>query len=161
MDSAFPPGAVILVDSSALVYLIEDPEGSLRREAVAGFLERAKDEGLCLAASTAAWAELLEAPFAAGDQALAARYRVLLSDSSRIALRELDVAVAERAALIAASLKGPRRRGVSSYDFLHIATAIELGAAAVLTNDGAWASVPGCPPLILVDELVAEGRAEE
>jgi predicted nucleic acid-binding protein len=156
MVPELPHGATVLLDSSALVYLVEGEPDSPRRRAMELFIDRARAEGLRLAASTAAWAELLEAPVAAGDRELAARYRRLLSDSSLIVLRELDVAVAERAALLAASIKGPSRKSVSSYDLLHLATAIEIGAAAVLTNDGPWASVPGCPPLLLVDELAAE-----
>jgi predicted nucleic acid-binding protein len=155
MEAPCPPGSTVLVDSSALVYLVEGESGSPRRRAVEAVFERAKAGELRLVASTAAWAELLEAPLAAGDLELAARYRRRLADSSLIVLREVDVAVAERAAAVAASLKGPRRRGLSSFDLIHIATAIELRADAVLTNDEAWRGVPLCPPLLLVDELAA------
>jgi predicted nucleic acid-binding protein len=120
--------------------------------------DRAKAGELKLVASTAVWAELLEAPIAAKRSELAASYRRLLSDSSLIVLREVDVAIAERAAALAASLPQARRRGLSSFDLVHIATAIELDAKAVLTNDEAWRSVPYCPPLLLVDELAAEAE---
>jgi hypothetical protein len=39
---------------------------------------------------------------------------------------------------------------------VQIATAVALGATAVLTNDEAWRAVPRCPRIILVDELAAE-----
>lgn len=145
-----------MLDSSALVYLLEGESGSPRRNAVERFLERERSGGPRLAASTIVWTELLERPLAERDEALASRYRGFLADSGRIVLREVDVAVAERAAAIAASLKGASRRKFSGYDLIHIATAIELSAKAVLTNDEAWASVPHCPPLLLVDELAAE-----
>lgn len=155
MEAKRPSGSMVLVDSSALVYLVEGEPLSPRRRAVEAVLERAKAGEIGLVASTMAWAELLESPLAAGDPELAARYRRLLADSSLIVLREVDVAVAERAAALAASLKGPRRRSLSTGDLIHIATAIELGADAVLTNDEDWGAAPGCPPLLLVDELAA------
>jgi len=71
-------------------------------------------------------------------------------------LRELDVAAADAAAALAAALPGALRRSLSSGDIIHIATAIAIGATAVLTNDEAWRAAPRCPPLILVDELAAE-----
>jgi predicted nucleic acid-binding protein len=157
--AALEPGSLVLVDSSALVYLVEGEAASPRRAAVERFFGEASAKGLLLVASTLAWAELLEAPLARGDLGLADRYRILLSDSSRIRLEVVDAAVADRAASLAAGLPEPRRRALSPADLMHIATAIVLRASAVLTNDEAWASVPGCPPLLLVDELAAESEA--
>jgi predicted nucleic acid-binding protein len=151
------PGSLVLVDSSALVYLIEGAEDSPRRGAVKRFLAEAESRGTRLCASTVAWAELLEGPLASGRLELASAYRRLLADSGRILLREVDVAVAETAAELAAALPAARKRIVSGADLLQIGTAIALGATAVLTNDEAWRSVLRCPPLILVDELAAEG----
>jgi predicted nucleic acid-binding protein len=151
-----PPGSIVLVDSSAFVYLVEGAEASPRRAAVERFLGEAAERGLRVVASTLAWMELLAKPLAAGDEALAARYRRLLADSSRVELIVVDVAVAERAAAIIASLPPTARRRISEVDAVQIATAIEMGAAAVLTNDEAWRAVPRCPSLILVDELAAE-----
>jgi predicted nucleic acid-binding protein len=156
MDIEFKPGSIVLVDSSAIVYLVEDPSSSRRRLAVERFFAEAGSRGARLLASTLAWSELLEGPLARGEPEIAAAYRRLLADSSRIELREVDVAVAEAAAELASALPGARRRIVSSGDLIHIATALVLGAAAVLTNDEAWRGIPRCPPLILVDELAGE-----
>jgi predicted nucleic acid-binding protein len=150
--------SAVLVDSSALVYLTELDAGAPRRAAVERFLESAAERGTRVFASTVAWAELLEAPLARGDEALATRCRSLLSDSRRIVLREVDVEVAEAAAAVSASLPPERRRKLSANDCIHIATALVVGASAVLTNDEAWRSVPRCPRLILVDELAAEAE---
>jgi predicted nucleic acid-binding protein len=147
------PGSLVLADSSALVYLVEGEDSSPRRAAVESFLAEASSKGLRLAASTIAWSELLEGPLARGEADVAAAYRRLLSDSGRIVLREVDVAVAEEAAAISASLAPALRRSFSSGDLMHIATAVVLGADAVLTNDEAWRSISRCPPLLLVDEL--------
>jgi predicted nucleic acid-binding protein len=150
------PGSLVLVDSSALVYLVEGAVSSARRRAVELFFAQAAARGTGLVASTYAWTELLEGPLARGEGELATRYRSLLSDSSRITLRELDVAVAEAAAELTAALPPARRKSLSGGDLIHIATALVVGASAVLTNDEAWREAPRCPPLILVDELAAE-----
>jgi len=149
-----PAGATVLIDSSALVYLIEGEASSPRRRAMEAFLEEARSKPLRLAASTLVWAELLEKPLSLGDQELASAYRRFLSDSSLIELRIVDVAIAERAAALSASLLPAQRRRLSAADLVHMATALTIAAAAVLGNDAAWREVPACPPLILVDELV-------
>jgi predicted nucleic acid-binding protein len=156
MDLELPASSLVLLDSSALVYLVEGEASSPRRGAVEYFLAEAESRRWRLVASTLAWTELLEKPIARGDSELAGRYRSLLADSSHIELRVVDVAVAERAAALSATLAPPLRRRLSSADILHIATAIVLGARAVLGNDEAWGEVPLCPPLILLDELAAE-----
>ena len=155
MIADFPSGSIVLVDSSALVYLVEGESGSLRRRAVEDFAAESLERGWRLIASTLAWTELLEKPLAAGDSALADRYRALLSGWS-VELRVVDVAVAEGAAALSAALAPARRRSLSQADFIHMATAIAAGARAVLGNDESWRGVPGCPPLVLVDELAAE-----
>lgn len=154
MDVQLPAGATVLIDSSALVYLIEGEASSPRRRAMEAFLEEARSKPLRLAASTLVWAELLEKPLSLGDQELASAYRRFLSDSSLIELRIVDVAIAERAAALSASLLPAQRRRLSAADLVHMATALTIAAAAVLGNDAAWREVPACPPLILVDELV-------
>lgn len=157
MARVIPARGAVLVDSSALVYLVEGEEDSPRRKAVERFLAEAASRGERALASTVAWAELLERPLALGDADMAGRYRRILSDSSRIELAVVDVAVAERAAALAAALPRQARRSLSDADLLQIATAIEEGTSAILTNDEAWARVELCPPLALVDELAAEG----
>ena len=87
------------------------------------------------------------------------RYRRLLADSRRIELRVVDVAAAEEAASLAASLAPARRRWISSADLVHVATAIAAGAKAIFCNDESWRELPACPPLILVDELAAGATA--
>ena len=153
MDTGLPAGAIVLIDSSALVYLVEGESGSPRRAAVESFFDQAEAGAWTVVASTLAWKELLEKPLAAGRAELASRYRRTLSDSARIELRVVDVAVAEEAAALSASLAPALRRAVSAADLVHVATAIVAGAHAILGNDEAWRRIPRCPPLILVDEL--------
>jgi predicted nucleic acid-binding protein len=150
------PDMGILVDSSALVYLVEGDPSSPRRRAMEFLVAEAQARGIGLKASTTVWMELLAKPLAEGRAELAARYRALLADSSRIELCVIDVAIAERAASILASLGPAGHRKISEADALHIATALTIGAGAILTNDEAWRSVPGVPRVLLVDELAYE-----
>jgi predicted nucleic acid-binding protein len=143
--------SIVLVDSSALLYLVEG--SPRRREAVERFIEESTGRGARLIASTIAWVELLEKPLASGEGGLADRYRGLLADSGRLELCVLDAAIAERAAALGAALPRSARRALSQADLVHIATALVAGAEAILGNDEAWREVPGCPPLLLVDEL--------
>ncbi|HET7839614.1 MAG TPA: PIN domain-containing protein [Rectinemataceae bacterium] len=149
-----PPGSIVLVDTAAFVYLLEG-SGARRRVVEASFAS-ARERGLDLIASTIVWTELLDG---AGPRAeLAAGYRSLLADSARIRLIGVDVAVAEEAAgLLAAARAAGRPLGLA--DSLHIATAIVMGAKAVLGNDEAWRQVPPCPPLLLIDELAFDLEA--
>ncbi len=142
---ALPPGASILLDASPLIYLVEGSPS--RRRAVESFLADAAGAGHRLVASTLVWTELLHKPLASGDAALAGRYRSLLADSDRLALAPVDVAVAEEAARLRALGR------LQLADAIHLATAVVLRVDAILGNDERWKLVPGCPPLILVDEL--------
>jgi predicted nucleic acid-binding protein len=150
----------LLLDANCLVYLIEG-DGE-RRERVELFLEGAGRAGLVATVSAIAWAELLEAPLRRGDGALAARYRRLLADSERIRVEPVDAAIAEEAARLGAG------SGLALGDALHLATALVLGARAVLSNDAAW---PGAleavlakeakrPLVLLVDELFVDEEGE-
>jgi predicted nucleic acid-binding protein len=156
MDLDLSPGAPLLIDSSAFIYLIEGEASSPRRAAVERFLAAAAQARTRLVASTIAWAELLERPLAAKDEERAIAYRRLLSGGS-VELLVVDVAVAERAAVIRAALPQSARRSLSDADAIQIATAVEHGARAILTNDEAWRAAPDCPPLFIVDELAFQG----
>ena len=159
MGAFIADSAVILVDSSALVYLIEGEPDSPRRARGRALPGRCGRKGWRLVASALIWTELLEKPLAAGDARLADRYRVFLA-GGRIELRVVDVAIADRAAELFASLAPGMRRRLSSADLVHIATALVLEARAILGNDDAWRRVSRCPPLFLVDELAAELASE-
>jgi predicted nucleic acid-binding protein len=164
--SGLAPGSLVLVDTGALVYLVEG-EGA-RRRAVEACFAVARAGRIRLVASAIAWTELFDGAFAMRDAELETSYRILLSDASIIQLAPVDAAVAEEAARLIADSRpgsppqaGQRPRGAQARalglaDAIHIATAVVLGARAVLGNDEAWREVPACPPLLLVDELAFE-----
>jgi len=54
MDIDLVDSALVLLDSSALVYLVEGDPGSPRRSAVVAFFAEAVSKGIRLAASTLA-----------------------------------------------------------------------------------------------------------
>jgi predicted nucleic acid-binding protein len=148
-------GELVLVDSSALIYLVDEPEGSARGVAVGAFAEAARAGRIRLAVSAIAWTELLAGPIASGDGERADRFRNFLANSAIVRIEPLDVAIAEEAARIRGAGAARRGAGLEFADALHIATAIVLGADAVLTNDEAWKLVPGCPRVLLVDDVAA------
>lgn len=159
MPHGFVPGSRVLVDSSALVYLVES--SPRRGPAVAAFLEGLRSAGGRPFASVLVMTELLEGALRRGDADLVLRYRRFLADSSSIVLAPVDALVSEEAArLLAAS--GLRRKGkapaLSLADAVHIATARVHEAVAVLTNDEAWRDVEGVPTVVLVDELAGEAE---
>ncbi len=164
------PGSRVLVDSSALVYMIEDVPR--RGPAVAAFLNDLDASGGKLFASVLVMTELLERPLARGDKELVLRYRRFLADSSLLVLVPVDAEVAERAAGLLArggmgskaagfpSLRpgnpGSSRFGLSFADSIHLATALVHKADAILTNDEVWRELPEAPTVYLVDELAAD-----
>jgi predicted nucleic acid-binding protein len=170
-DLGLQKGDLVLLDSTSLVYLLEGGTGEVagkrRHATVRDFVDAARGGGIDLVASTLAWTEVLRGPLARGDAAQAAAARRLLSDSATIRLEAPDVAVAEEAAALI-SPGGGAGGSPGLADAVHLATAMVLGAAAVLTNDGAWRAVleravpamgrggtkgRGLPRVLLVDEL--------
>ena len=161
MPYRFAPGSRVLVDSSALVYLVES--SPRRGQAVAEFLEGLRSAGGRAFASVLVMTELLEGALRRGDADPVLRYRRFITDSSSIVLAPVDALVSEETArLLAAS--GLRRKGKTSApalslaDAVHIATARVHEAQAVLTNDEAWRDIEGVPTVFLVDELIGEGE---
>jgi predicted nucleic acid-binding protein len=138
-------GGIVLLDSNCLIYLVEGPER--RGAAVRRFMDAAREAGARFSVSAIAWTELLDGAIRRKNQALATRYRGLLADSSFAVIEPVDVAVAEEAARIKASC------GLGLSDCFHLGTALVIRADAILTNDEAWRSVEGLPPILIVDEL--------
>ena len=170
MNLDLAPGSRVLVDSSALVYLVEDVPR--RGAAVSAFLDLVKASGGRPFASVLVMTELMSRPLSRGDSELALRYRRFLADSSLLVLVPVDAEVSERAAAVLAGGSfeprarglpgfrpadpGSSRFGVSFADAVQLATALVHGADAILTNDEAWRDVPEAPPVFLVDEIAAE-----
>lgn len=129
-------GSTVLVDTAPWIYLLED-----HPDFAPGFLGlfEAADRGqFRLALTTVTLAELLTGPFQAGKQTLATRYEKALS---RYELVALTPAIASRAAQMRA------RYRLKLPDAVQLASALEIGAAALVTHDRDFSRVEGLPVL--------------
>ncbi len=129
-------GATVLVDTAPWIYWLEDHPQFASRFAA---LFEAADEGqLRLALSTVTLAEVLIGPIKAGQMALAKRYETALSQYD---LMPLTASVAS----LAAQLRVQYRLKLP--DAIQLATALDMGAAALVTHDRDFAGVQGLPIL--------------
>ena len=137
-----PPGATVLVDTAPWIYMLQDH--AQLAPLFLGLFEAAEQGQIQLALSTVTLAEVLTGPYLAGQAALAKRFETNLS---AYLLLPLTPAIAGLAAQLRASyrLKLP--------DAIELATALDIGAAALVTHDRDFARVQGLP--ILCGELPA------
>ncbi len=117
-------GDLVVVDSAPLIYLLDDhPEFAAQFEG----LFAAYDAGtLRIAISTIALAEVLAGPFDKGHDALAKRYEKALAAFEVVPVSH-EVAVSASRLRVAYKLK--------LMDALQAATALEIGAQALVTHD--------------------------
>jgi predicted nucleic acid-binding protein len=119
-----PEGALLLVDSAPIIYVLEGhPSFGPRFKPL---FEAHADGRLRFAVTTITVAEVLTGPLQAGDDALAQRYRAILESWQPI---PLDLDIAESAARLRASL------GLKLADAVQAASALAANAAALLTHD--------------------------
>jgi predicted nucleic acid-binding protein len=129
-------GATVLVDTAPWIYLLQDhPEFAPRFEGLFMAAERGQ---LQLALSTITLAEVLAGPCKVGQAALAKRYEKALTSYQ---VMPLNAEVASLAAQLRAQyrLKLP--------DAVQLATALDMGAAALVTHDRDFSAVQGLPIL--------------
>lgn len=126
----------MLVDAAPWIYLLQDhPEFAPRFE---GLFAAAEDGRLELALSTITLAEVLTGPYKAGEVALAKRYEKALNSYS---IMPFSAAVACQAAQLRAQY------GLKLPDAAQLATALDMGAAALVTHDRDFTAVRGLPIL--------------
>jgi predicted nucleic acid-binding protein len=131
-----PEGALLLIDSAPIIYVLEGhPELGPRFKA---FFERHAKGEIAFAVTTITMAEVLTGPLGAGDEGLAKRYRALLESWQIV---DLSSDIAESAARLRASLK------LKLPDAIQAASALAIGADALLTHDRDFARVSGLPVL--------------
>jgi predicted nucleic acid-binding protein len=119
-----PDGALLLMDSSPIIYVLEQhPE--LSRRFVPLFEAQAIGR-FNFAVTTVTIAEVLTGPLQSGDEALARRYRAILESWNAISL---DIAIAESAARLRASF------GLKLPDAVQAASALAVNATALVTYD--------------------------
>lgn len=122
--AALPDGALVLVDSAPIIYILEDhPRLAARFRPL---FERHAAGRVAFAVTTVTIAEVLTGPFKSGDEALAKRYRAALESWQVVSL---TADVAESAARFRA------RYGLAMADAVQAASAIAIGADALVTHD--------------------------
>jgi len=134
--AALPEGALLLVDSAPIIYVLEShPDLGQRFKT---FFERHARGEIAFAVTTITMAEVLTGPLGAGNEALAKRYRNLLESWQMV---DLSPDIAESAARLRASLK------LKLPDAIQAASALAIGADALLTHDRDFSRVAGLPVL--------------
>jgi predicted nucleic acid-binding protein len=89
--------------------------------------------------------EVLTQPLRLGNNDLCLQYHDLLSNAEHLRLTAIDSTIARKAALVRA------KYSIRTPDALQIATAIETGCDAFLTNDAAFKRVKDITVLLLDD----------
>ena len=137
-------GQIVGLDTAPLIYYLEEHPTYL--PLVDPFFDALARGDLYAVTSTVTLIEVLRQPLRHGDAALAAQYRSLLLNNRSIGMRAVSVAIAEEAARLRATytLRTP--------DAVQLATALDAGASAFLTNDARLAAIPDLRVLVL-DQL--------
>lgn len=133
-------GALVMVDTAPIIYLLEDHPQFLR--GFIGLFEAEAAGELQIAVSTITLAEVLTGPLKAGQVALARRYEKALA-------RFTIVPVSSTIAALAAGVRA--RYALKLPDALQLATALEIGAVALVTHDRDFARVEGLDILHGID----------
>lgn len=135
---------ILGLDTSAFIYHVEGhPVYARRVGSVFREIERGRPRGVT---STLTFLEVLVGPYRAGDQERRVALSGLLASFPGVDWFALDLAVADRAA----SLRGRYR--LRTPDAIQLATALEAGAEAFLTNDHQLSRVTEVP-VLLIDEI--------
>ncbi len=127
---------LVLVDSAPLIYLLDGhPQFSSLFEGLFMAFEAGQ---LRIAISTITVAEVLAGPFKNGQEVLAKRYEKALSSFEVVTVSQ-DIAVSASRLRISCRLK--------LMDALQAATALEIGAQALVTHDRDFSRFSGLPVL--------------
>ena len=129
-------GARVLLDAPPIIYRLEGHPTLARR--FDPIFNRHAEGDLRFAVTTIGLAEVLAGPLGAGDEVLASRYRKLLGQWDVVAL---DADIAESAARLRASL------GLKLADAVQVASALAIGADALVTHDRDFRRVKSIPIL--------------
>lgn len=125
-------GASVMVDTAPFIYVLEGhPQFA---DQFAGLFEATAKGNLAISLSTITLAEVLTGPFKAGQTALAKRYEKALSQYNVIS-------VSPAIAALAAQLRAQYRLKLP--DAIQLASALDIGAAALVTHDRDFSQVSG------------------
>lgn len=133
------------VDTAPFIYFIENHPSFA--SPIQSIIERAEAGEIKLVTSVLTLTEVLSQPLEKRAAGIADAYRAVLLKSPELSLRPIDRATAEQAAELRAAYR------LKTADALQIATALQSGCEAFLTNDLELRRVREIPILCL-NELV-------
>jgi predicted nucleic acid-binding protein len=143
---ALPASGVVYVDTSAVIYAVEQIEPYLSAAApLWDALDAGRQE---IATSELTLLEVLVKPMRDGDATLAALYRRVLLGTIGMNSAPIRLSILERAAEIRAT------HGLRTPDVIQAATALDAGCVLFVTNDPIFRRVTGLSVAVL-DEIVA------
>ena len=134
----------LYVDSAPLIYYVE--ENATYLEMMRMVVTIVDETDLVAYSSVLTLAEVLVLPLRQGDQRLVQAYQEVLLTGDDYELVVITPEVAVKAAEIRA------RYGLGTPDSVHLATALETGCDAFLTNDADFKRIRDIP-ILLLDEL--------
>jgi predicted nucleic acid-binding protein len=132
--SRLAEGALVLVDSAPIIYVLEAHPRFARR--FRPLFDRQAAGEIAFAVTTVTIAEVFTGPLAAGEEALAKRYRAAM-ESWRVI--DLTADLAESAARLRASLN------LRLPDAIQLASALAANADALVTHDRDFSRVSALP----------------
>jgi len=136
----------IALDSSCFIYHIEQNTKYLGLTRVI-FKELLPNDSIFAVASTLIFTEILIKPYKLNRSGLALAYKTLIKAMPNFSLFAPDEQVADTAAQIRA------KHGLRTPDSIHLATAIDQGATAIIGNDRRWKKVKEIKVIVL-DEFI-------
>jgi predicted nucleic acid-binding protein len=140
-------GEIVALDTAPLIYFIEEHPDFL--PIVAPFFEALDRGDLEVVTSTITLLEVLVHPLRESNHEALQNYRDVLINAQGMTLVDVSADIAVMASSLRASY------GINTPDAIQIATAIQNGAAAFLTNDRALKQVAEIQVLI-VQELQSQ-----
>ncbi len=137
---------LISVDTMVWIYLLDEhPRYADLATAVFALIEQGTVQGVT---STLTLAEILTAPARAGNTQALQDYELYVTNFPNLQLMPPNVEIARQTALVRAST------GLKMPDAIQIATAIQAGATALVSNDKQWRNKVDKPVLVLLDDYL-------
>jgi predicted nucleic acid-binding protein len=126
LATRIPDNATVLLDTNPIIYVLDGHPLSSRFEPIFADVEAGRISALVTPVTLA---EVVSGPLRAGKEALAQRYRSVLTDAPGWSLRTLDADIA----VLAARLR--LRHRLKLPDAIQLATAVHEGCHALISHD--------------------------
>ncbi len=138
-------GKRVYLDTNLFIYFLDQHPTYFR--AVAALFQASMDQAFFATTGDAAVAEVMVGPYRQDDPSMAARCKQFFAQAQLLTVVAHQRQVFDSAAQLAA------KKRMKFVDALHIATAIDVGCTAFITNDTDVPSVQGLDVIQLADLL--------